>query len=413
MENGDETKQRISKTSAVLWHARQNDSKGLNKLLQRNPSLANARDYDGRTALHVAAIHGCTEAARCLLQHEASVNALDRWQNSPLADAENGNHEAMIELLKTYGAQSQGNHGNRLGTRTVAPPHLQSCDWEIDPLELDFSSSILIGKGAFGEIWKATWRGTPVAVKRITPSLSKDKSVIKDFIHEVNLLVTLRHPNIIQFLGAVTKQQPLMLVTEYLSGGDLHQSLKGKVPLNASTAVKFALEIAKGMAYLHKEPNVIVHRDLKPRNILLVNSNHLKVGDFGLSKIVNARYYQETYKLTGETGSYRYMAPEVFKHRKYDNKVDVFSFAMILYEMLEGSPPFPNSDGYEAAKMLSKGERPVFHVKHHLPELKRLIEECWDGDSHGRPSFLTIVERLETIKETLSQETHWNFLQHS
>eukprot|EP00252_Welwitschia_mirabilis_P011050 TRINITY_DN2486_c0_g1_i12.p2 TRINITY_DN2486_c0_g1~~TRINITY_DN2486_c0_g1_i12.p2 ORF type:complete len:181 (-),score=39.92 TRINITY_DN2486_c0_g1_i12:1114-1656(-) len=136
MEKVEETKQRIGKTSAVLWHARQNDSKGLNKLLQRNPSLANARDYDGRTALHVAAIHGCTEAARCLLQHEASVNALDRWQNSvsllppwafcllgfwnvtaaeswaplslqPLADAENGNHEAMIELLKTYGAQSQ------------------------------------------------------------------------------------------------------------------------------------------------------------------------------------------------------------------------------------------------------------------------------------------------------------------
>uniref|UniRef100_A0A7N2LCJ6 Protein kinase domain-containing protein n=1 Tax=Quercus lobata TaxID=97700 RepID=A0A7N2LCJ6_QUELO len=143
----------------------------------------------------------------------------------------------------------------------------------------------------------------------------------QDFKHEVNFLVKLRPPNMVQFLGAVTEKNPLMLITE-------------------------------GMAYLHNEPNVIIHRDLKPRNVLLVNSSadHLKVGDFGLSKLIKVQNTHDVYKMTGETGSYRYIAPEVFNHRRYDKKVDVFSFAMILYEMLEGDPPLANLEPYEAAK---------------------------------------------------------------
>ncbi|MBA0592894.1 hypothetical protein Gorai_009859, partial [Gossypium raimondii] len=206
--------------------------------------------------------------------------------------------------------------------------------------------------GSFGEILKASWRGTPVAVKRILPSLSDDRLVIQDFRHEVKLLVKLRHPNIVQFLGAVTDRKPLMLITEYLRGGDLHQHLKEKGALHPSTAINFALDIA--------------------RNVLLVNSSadHLKVGDFGLSKLIKVQNSHDVYKMTGETGSYRYMAPEVFKHRKYDKKVDVFSFAMILYQMLEGDPPLSNYEPYEAAKYVADGHRPIFRSKSYLPELR-------------------------------------------
>ncbi|MBA0585970.1 hypothetical protein Gorai_016726, partial [Gossypium raimondii] len=206
--------------------------------------------------------------------------------------------------------------------------------------------------GSFGEILRASWRGTPVAVKRILPSLSDDRLVIQDFRHEVNLLVKLRHPNVVQFLGAVTDKKPLMLITEYLRGGDLHQYLKEKNGLNSSAAINFALDIA--------------------RNVLLVNSSadHLKVGDFGLSKLIKVQNSHDVYKMTGETGSYRYMAPEVFKHRKYDKKVDVFSFAMILYEMIEGEPPFSNHEPYEAAKLVAEGHRPNFRSKSFLPELR-------------------------------------------
>ncbi|XP_058082871.1 serine/threonine-protein kinase VIK isoform X1 [Magnolia sinica] len=403
-------KARVSKTSLILWHTHQNDAAAVRKLLEEDTSLVAARDYDNRTPLHVASLHGWIDVAKCLLEYGAVVNAQDRWKNTPLADAEGAKKHNMIELLKSYGGLSFGQNGSHFEPKPVAPPLPNKCDWEIDPSELDFSNSTVIGKGSFGEILKACWRGTPVAVKRILPSLSDDRLVTQDFRHEVNLLVKLRHPNIVQFLGAATVRKPLMLITEYLRGGDLHQFLKEKGSLSPSTAINFALDIARGMAYLHNEPNVVIHRDLKPRNVLLVNSNadHLKVGDFGLSKLIKVQNSHDVYKMTGETGSYRYMAPEVFKHRKYDKKVDVFSFAMILYEMLEGDPPLANYEPYEAAKLVAEGHRPIFRSKGYLPELRELTEQSWAADMNQRPSFIEILKKLEKIKENLPADHHWH-----
>ncbi|CAA3021106.1 serine threonine- kinase STY46-like [Olea europaea subsp. europaea] len=403
-------KARVSRTSLILWHAHQNDAAAVRKLLEEDRSLVQARDYDSRTPLHVAALHGWVDVANCLIEYDADVNAQDRWKNTPLADAEGAKRHGMIELLKSCGGLSYGMNGSHFEPRPVPPPLPNKCDWEIDPSELDFSSAATIGKGSFGEIIKASWRGTPVAVKRILPNLSDDRLVIQDFRHEVNLLVKLRHPNIVQFLGAVTLRKPLMLITEYLRGGDLHQYLKEKGALNPSTAVSFALDIARGMAYLHSEPNVIIHRDLKPRNVLLVNSSadHLKVGDFGLSKLIRVQNSHDVYKMTGETGSYRYMAPEVFKHRKYDKKVDVFSFAMILYEMLEGEPPLAHCEPYEAARYVAEGHRPNFRAKGFIPDLRELIERCWAADMNLRPPFLEILKMLEKIKDTLPSDHHWS-----
>ncbi|KAJ6891667.1 integrin-linked protein kinase 1 [Populus alba x Populus x berolinensis] len=305
MTDKQKEKARVSRTSLILWQAHQNDAAAVRKLLEEDPSLVRAMDYDSRTPLHVASLHGWVDVAKCLIDFGADVNAQDRWKNTPLADAEGAKKHNMIELLKSYGGLSYGQNGSHFEPKPVPPPLTNKCDWEIEPSELDFSNSNIIGKGSFGEILKASWRGTPVAVKRILPSLSDDRLVIQDFRHEVNLLVKLRHPNIVQFLGAVTDRKPLMLITEYLRGGDLHQYLKEKGALSPSTAINFALDIARGMAYLHNEPNVIVHRDLKPRNVLLVNSNadHLKVGDFGLSKLVKVQNSHDVYKMTGETGS--------------------------------------------------------------------------------------------------------------
>nr|GEW55808.1 integrin-linked protein kinase 1-like [Tanacetum cinerariifolium] len=403
-------KAKVSRTSLILWHTHQNDPTAVKKLLEEDRSLVNARDYDNRTPLHVASLHGWIDVAKCLIEYGADVNAQDRWKNTPLADAEGAKKHNMIELLKLHNGMSDGQNGSHSEPKPVMPPLSNKCDWEIDPVELDFTNAHIVGKGSFGEIVRASWRGTPVAVKRILPSLSDDRFVVQDFRHEVNLLVKLRHPNIVQFLGAVTEKKPLMLITEFLRGGDLHQCLKEKGALNPTTAINFALDIARGMAYLHTEPNVIVHRDLKPRNVLLVNSNadHLKVGDFGLSKLIRVKNSHDVYKMTGETGSYRYMAPEVFKHRKYDKTVDVFSFAMILYQMLEGDPPLSNLEPYEAAKSAAGGLRPVFRAKSYSPELRELTEHCWDADMNKRPSFLEILKKLETIKEKMGTDHHWN-----
>ncbi|KAF9626628.1 hypothetical protein IFM89_037421 [Coptis chinensis] len=102
------------------------------------------------------------------------------------------------------------------------------------------------------------------------------------------------------------------------------------------------------------------------------------------------------------------MAPEVFKHQKYDKKVDVFSFDMILYKMLEGDPPMSNYEPYEAAKYVAEGHRPIFRSKGYIPELRTLTEQCWAADMNQRPSFFEILKKLEKIKGTLPTDHHWN-----
>ncbi|GBG81326.1 hypothetical protein CBR_g32000 [Chara braunii] len=181
--------------------------------------------------------------------------------------------------------------------------HSSIPEWEIDNTELDFHNSRIIGRGAFGVVQIAVWRGTKVAVKKILRSLEQDQHTIRDFQEEVSLLPLLRHPNIVQFMGAVTLNPPLMLVTEYLPKGDLFEMLSQEKHLNVPQILRYTLDIARGMNYLHShKPEAIVHRDLKPRNLLLGDGGHLKVADFGLSKLIHQGV--EKYQMTGETGSF-------------------------------------------------------------------------------------------------------------
>lgn len=135
-------------------------------------------------------------------------------------------------------------------------------EYEIDPSELDFSNSVNITKGTFRV---ASWRGIKVAVKTLGEEVFTDEEKVKAFRDELALLQKIRHPNVVQFLGAVTQSSPMIIVTEYLPKGDLRAYLKLKGTLKLKLAVKFALDIARGMNYLHEhKPEAIIHRDLEP-----------------------------------------------------------------------------------------------------------------------------------------------------
>ncbi|KAL6524670.1 hypothetical protein OROHE_015952 [Orobanche hederae] len=154
----------------------------------------------------------------------------------------------------------------------------------------------------------------------------------------------------------------MIIVTEYLPKGDLHEYLKRKGALKPATALKFAMDIARGMNYLHEnKPEAIIHRDLEPyivrivgkdnRNILRDDSGHLNVADFGVSKLLKvANKVKEDRPLTCYDTSCCYVAPEVFRNEEYDTQVDVFSFALILQETyyqrkgtVQGSCDFQNT----------------------------------------------------------------------
>ncbi|GJP39965.1 hypothetical protein CLOM_g24277 [Closterium sp. NIES-68] len=392
----------LSRMTNMIFVASQGDVDELTRLLDEGADV-NSADYDGRSAIHLAACEGHLGVLQLLLARGARVNPRDRWGHTPLTDArkamregKKGQFQEIIQVLIKHGGIEGG---------------AEADDWEIDPCELDFSKSKLIGKGAFGEIRRVMWRGTPVAAKTILPGLSDDVQITKEFRDEMFLLPKLRHPNIVQFLGCVTRRPPLCLVTEYLPGGDLHDVLKSKGALPPRIAVGYGLDIARGMNYLHNhKPESIIHRDLKPRNLIRDEGDHLKVADFGLSKLVKVNALHEMYKMTGETGSYRYMAPEVFKHQAYDRSVDVYSFSVIFYEMFEGLPPFAKTMTPEgvAWKVAMEGIRPPFKSKSYPEGVKDLISRCWASDPMSRPSFMEVIEVLEGVEKALLLQAQTN-----
>lgn len=384
----------------LMYLANEGDLEGLRELLDSGMDV-NFRDIDNRTALHVAACQGFSDVVEFLLKNGAEIDLEDRWGSTPLADAIHYKNHDVIKLLEKHGAQ-----------HLMAPMHVNNArevpEYEIDPKELDFTNSVDITKGTYRI---ASWRGIQVAVKRLGDEVIIDEDKVKAFRDELALLQKIRHPNVVQFLGAVTQSSPMMIVTEYLPKGDLHAFLKRKGALKTATAVKFALDIARGMNYLHEHrPEAIIHRDLEPSNILRDDSGHLKVADFGVSKLLKvANTVKEDYPLICQETSCRYMAPEVFKNEAYDTKVDVFSFALILQEMIEGCPPFSAKPENEVPKVYAAQERPPFRAPSKLYShgLKELIEECWNENPTKRPTFGQILTRLDRIYNHLGQKRRW------
>ncbi|KAK4770827.1 hypothetical protein SAY87_031359 [Trapa incisa] len=355
VEDGLEIDPRVK----LMYLVNEGDLVGIKEMLDSGVDV-NFKDIDHRTALHIAACQGLTEVATLLLERGAQVDSKDRWGSTPLADAIYYKNEDLIKLLEKHGAKPP-----------MVPMHVKHArevpEYEINPDELDFANSVDLNKGTFRV---AMWRGTQVAVKKVGDEVLGDEEKVRAFRDELALLQKLRHPNVVQFLGAVTQSSPMMIVTEYLPKGDLQDYLSRKGALKPSTTVRFALDIArherlqfsrvrKGMNYLHENRPAIIHRNLEPSNILRDDSGHLKVADFGVSKLLTVKEHQP---LTCQDASYRYVAPEVFKEGGYDTKVDVFSFALILQEMIEGCPPFSAKVDNDVLKAYTARERPPFRA---------------------------------------------------
>lgn len=247
----------------LLHAASAGNVEAIKGILQEGKVHVNDADYDGRTALHLACSEGRVDAVRLLLELGSEVNPRDRYGNTPLADAQSYGSAEICTLLKERGGHISV--ASSLVRGKQRPQIKGQDDFEIDPADLDMSGAVPIGKGLFGDVRKARWKGTPVAVKVFQDNVGKNKNAEEDFRAELRILEQLRHPNVAQFLGAVTRSQPHMLVTEYLSNGNLYQVLKRKGSLPAQEALSYALDIARGMNYLHqRKPEAIVHRDLSP-----------------------------------------------------------------------------------------------------------------------------------------------------
>ena len=263
-------------TAEVLFCASMGNLRGLKMVLNKagkTIKTENYADYDKRTPLHIAASDGSVFVTNWLLEQGVDMNPLDRWLMTPLEGAVFGDHQDIVQMM----VQAGGMIMDRT-TETLVPleeSHLASASaseakpvltaglmaWEVPDEEL--AERTEIGAGAFGVVLKTRWRGTVVAMKQLHRHLHHDEVAKAEFRTELKLMRQLHHPHIVQFLG--TSVEPVTglvsLIFEFMHFGSLDQMFhKAQVPLFKGHAVELALEVARGMSYLHgRKPQPVIH----------------------------------------------------------------------------------------------------------------------------------------------------------
>ncbi|KAG4058663.1 hypothetical protein PC123_g6412 [Phytophthora cactorum] len=230
---------------------------------------------------------------------------------------------------------------------------------------LDFSEVKLgkaVGAGRSGSTFSAHWNGRHVAAKVVDLSAASKKSLanelLKELRREEEVASALRHPNIVQFLGSASAPPRYCLVFEFMEGG---------------TLTALPMTWPKGTA---------------------------KISDFGLSCVMEVGRSADR---TAETGTYGWMAPEVIRHEPYSSKADVYSFAVVMWELLAKDIPFKGQTPMQTAMAVAEHQMRPALPRNTPPKIAELIEHCWNQDPTRRPDFSAIVKVLPFVKQTLSK----------
>ncbi|SPP83091.1 blast:Putative mitogen-activated protein kinase kinase kinase 7-like [Drosophila guanche] len=281
------------------------------------------------------------------------------------------------------------------------PPQLLTHSESVEPTaematKFDFSElqiSQRLGFGGFGAVYSGRIRNQKIAVKKFY-------EVIEESIaREIAQLARVAHENIVKLFGMATYNDETYLLMEYVEGGSLHDFLYGAVrrEYTVPEATNWALQCAEAVAYLHAmTPRAMLHRDIKPHNMLLTGiPGRLKICDFGT--VTDLHSY-----MSNARGTPAYMAPEVIKGRRYTDKCDVYSWGVMLWELMSRRPPFSHMENpNQVAVMLAAGmgARPDMDaVRSDCPEaIKQLIRRCWRQEPLERCSMQQVVAVLNEM----------------
>ena len=249
-----------------------------------------------------------------------------------------------------------------------------------------------IGQGAAGVTYHSTHAGGDVAVK-----IACGARGLREWRKEVLALCQLRHPNVVHCIGVVVAPPSFGLVLEYCAGGSLDLALSRPTP--PGFVLQVAIGVAAGMVHLHGRG--VLHRDLKGANVLIDAAGVAKLADFGLA-VAAPNDTRRGAWLTGETGTFRWMAPEVICHDRYAKPADVYSFGCVLVECLCRHPPFADLPPLQAAVAVGLNDQRPPLPDNTPPPLLELVASCWLREATARPSFVTLHSALVSLPAQLS-----------
>ena len=314
--------------------------------------------------------------------------------------------------------------------------------WMID--YADLTQTRVIGEGAFGKVYLGKWHETDVAIKALTSlgalgisagqiasyaTESDVKEALKTLEREVGLMVGMRHPNVILFLGVCP--DPPCVVTEYCARGSLYDVLveakerpKGGLAraLSWYRRVSMMLDAAKGMLYLHSHKPTIIHRDLKSPNLLVDGNWNVKVTDFNLSRLADVTQPGVTSSVVANNP--RWHAPEIIRDALFTKPGDVYAFGLIMWEMITWELPYDSMNSFQmilfvgdkggrppvpdpATGVISEGGSKEWVVRGGMfPAYEAYVDlmvRCWDQNPDSRPGFPEIISKLRDILTTFSE----------
>ena len=299
----------------------------------------------------------------------------------------------LHELVEHYKTQADGLCCNLLypylqaeKPQTAGLSRQANEEWEIDKKQIQLKKKL--GEGDFGVVWESVWNGTTsVAVKTLRPGMIS----VEEFLQEASIMKKLRHPKVVQLYAVCTKEEPIYIVTELMKYGSLQEYLKGEEgrSLKIKRLVDIGAQVASGMSYLEQQN--YIHCFLAARNILVGEHGTCKVADLGLGRLVDKEMYNFLMKWT---------APEAAMYNSYTIKSDVWSFGVVLYEIITyGRPPYPGMTGREFIWKTEQGYR--MPCPCNCPQKYHdIMLDCWHKDPTSRPTFETLQWQLEVFFNT-------------
>ncbi|RXI01945.1 hypothetical protein DVH24_015294 [Malus domestica] len=328
------------------------------------------------------------------------------YQNNEIGshDPRKFTHDRFMESnLKLKDPESCNSSFDSISSRVEYHSSSSFEDVDVGECEIPWEDLVIgerIGLGSYGEVYHADWHGTEVAVKKFLDqdfsgaALAEFKREVT-FLSLVRIMRRLRHPNVVLFMGAVTRPPNLSIITEFLPRGSLYRIIhRPHCQIDEKRRIKMALDVARGMNCLHASTPTIVHRDLKSPNLLVDKNWNVKVGDFGLSRLKHNTFLSSK----STAGTPEWMSPEVLRNENSNEKCDVFSFGVILWELATLKLPWSGMNPMQVVGAVGFQNRRLEIPKELDPLVARIIWECWQTEPNLRPSFSELTVALKPLQ---------------